>query len=150
MTLHPDWLAILPKSIWAWTGKPHAFGEADCVVFVRDVLLAIGARDPLPRGITWSTRSGAVRVLRRVGGIAAQLARVYPEVELSQLRSGDVLALEASEDQPMGAVYVVQGSRAWSILEGDSFGPNGLVSEDLGLLLQQPQGWRCFSVQGGL
>lgn len=150
MSLHPDWLAILPKAIWAWTGKSHAFGQADCVVFVRDVLLAIGARDPLPRGTTWSTRRGALRVLRRVGGIAAQLARVYPEIGLSELRSGDVLALEANEDQPMGAVYVVQGARAWSMLEGDAFGPNGLVSEDLGVLLAQSGSWRGFAVQGGL
>jgi hypothetical protein len=150
MSLHSDWLAILPKAIWAWAGKAHAFGEADCVVFVRDVLLAIGARDPLPRGITWSTQRGAHRVLRRVGGIAAQLARVYSEIELSGLRSGDVLALEASDDQPMGAVYIVQGSRAWSIMEGDSFGPNGLVSEELDLLIGQSVGLRGFSVQGGI
>jgi hypothetical protein len=150
MSLHPDWLAILPKAIWAWAGKAHAFGEADCVVFVRDVLLSIGARDPLPRGITWSTQRGAHRVLRRVGGIAAQLGRIYPEIELSGLRSGDVLALEASEDQAMGAVYIIQGSRAWSILEGNAFGPVGLVSEDLGLLISQPAGWRGFSVQGDL
>ena len=150
MSLHPDWLAILPKAIWAWTGKAHAFGEADCVVFVRDVLLAIGARDPLPQGITWSTRRGALRVLHRVGGIAAQLARVYPEIELSGLRSGDVLACNAGDDQPMGAVYIILGSRAWSILEGDSFGPGGLVSEDLGLLIGQSDGWSGFSVQGAV
>lgn len=148
MSLHPDWLAILPKAIWAWTGKAHDFGEADCVVFVRDVLLAIGAKDPLPRGITWRTRRGAFRVLRRVGGIAAKLARAYPEIEVSQLRSGDVLALEASDEQPMGAVYIIQGSRAWSILEGDAASSGGLVSEDLALLIGNPASWRAFSVQG--
>ncbi len=148
MSLHPDWLAILPKAIWAWTGRAHAFGKADCVVFVRDVLLAIGARDPLPLGITWSTQRGAHRVLRRVGGIAAQLARVYPEIELSSLRSGDVLALEASDDQPMGAVYIVQGPRAWSIVENDGSGLGRLNSEDVTLLTEREQGWRAFSVQG--
>jgi hypothetical protein len=148
MSLHQDWLAVLPKAIWAWTGKAHAFGKADCVVFVRDVLLAIGATDPLPNGITWSTPRGAARVLRCVGGIASQLARVYPEIKLSGLRSGDVLALEASDDQPMGAVYIVQGSRAWSILESDGHGPGGLLSEDLALLVANPKSWRAFSVQG--
>jgi hypothetical protein len=146
--LHPDWLAILPKAIWAWTGKPHEFGSSDCVVFVRDVLLAIGAKDPLPRGITWSSRRGALRVLRRVGGIAGQLARTYPEIELSQLRSGDVLAGGGDDDQPMGAVYIVQGTRAWSIVEGDQFGVGGLVSEDLASLVIQAVSWRAFAVQG--
>lgn len=146
--LNPDWLAILPKAIWDWNGKPHEFGASDCVVFVRECLLAIGAKDPLPRGISWSNRQGALRVLKRVGGIAARLARVYPEIELSALRSGDVLARLPDEEQLMGAVYIVQGTRAWSMLEGDASGPGGLVSEDLGLLISQPVGWRAFAVQG--
>lgn len=146
--LHPDWLAILPKAIWDWNGKPHEFGTSDCVVFVRACLLAIGAKDPLPRGISWSNRQGALRVLKRVGGIAARLARVYPEIELGGLRSGDVLARTADEEHLMGAVYIIQGTRAWSMLEGDAFGPGGLVSEDVTLLTSQHAGWRAFSVQG--
>lgn len=148
MSLHPDWLAILPKAIWAWSGKPHAFGQSDCVVFVRDCLLVIGAKDPLPRGISWSSRRGALRVLRRVGGIAGRLACVYPEINPAELRSGDVLAHVPSDNQAMGAVYIVQGTRAWSMVEGDATGPGGLVSEELALLIGQSKGWRAFSVQG--
>lgn len=147
MSLHPDWLAILPKAIWAWSGKPHAFGASDCVVFVRSVLLEIGARDPLPAGITWSSRRGALRVLRRVGGIAGQLARVYPEVPPQALKSGDVLARVADEEQAMGAFYIIHAARAWSIQEGDAFSPGGLMSEDLQLLVSQPGTWRGFATQ---
>jgi hypothetical protein len=135
MSLHPDWLAILPKAIWAWTGRAHAFGEADCVVFVRDVLLAIGAKDPLSDGITWSTPRGAARVLRRVGGIATQLARVYPEIDLSGLRSGDVLALDACERVPMGCVWIASSDTAWTMQEGDARCAGGLAGIKLELLV---------------
>lgn len=149
MSLHPDWLAILPKAIWAWTGKAHDFGEADCVVFVRDVLLAIGAKDPLPRGITWRTRRGAFRVLRRVGGIAAKLARAYPEIEVSQLRSGDVLALEACERAPLGCVWVLSSDTAWTMQEGDAQWAGGLAGTKLDLLASI-DGMRAFSTGGSL
>jgi hypothetical protein len=152
MSLHPDWLATLPKAIWGWNGKPHEFGTSDCVVFVRDLLLAIGARDPLPSGITWSTRQGALRVLKRLGGIATQLARVYPTIEPRLLRSGDVLVRLPSEEYIMGAVYLVHSARAWSMLEGDESTSGGLVSEDLTVLINVDESsldvWQAFSVQG--
>ena len=144
MSLHQDWLAILPKAIWAWTGQAHAFGEADCVVFVRDVLLAIGAKDPLPDGITWSTPRGAARVLRRVGGIATQLARVYPEIELSGLRSGDVLALNACERAPVGSVWILSADTAWTLQEGCAREAGGLAGTKLELLVLT-NGMRAFS-----
>lgn len=147
MSLHPDYLAILPKAIWQWQGVRHVFGASDCVCFVRDVLLRIGARDPLPKGINWSSRRGAFRVLRRMGGITGQLARIYPETSLVQLRSGDVLAREPDSEGVMGAVYIIHAGRAWSVLEGDAISPGGLVSEDVQLLVSQAGTWRGFAAQ---
>jgi hypothetical protein len=143
MTRFIDWSSRLPKAIWAWNAISHAFGSADCVVMVRDGLLKIGAVDPLPSGITWTTPMGAARVIKKMGGIPAQLARVYPEIDVSCALSGDVLALDACEAAPLGAVWILSSGTAWTLQEGDAQWAGGLLGTKLDLLVQT-SGLRAF------
>jgi hypothetical protein len=144
-----DWSARLPKAIWAWNAIPHEFGKADCVVMGRDVMLKIGAADPLPNGITWSTPIGAARAVKKMGGIPAQLARVYSEIDIACALGGDVLALDACDRAPLGAVWILSAGTAWTMQEGDAHWAGGLVGTKIELLAQT-SGLRAFDTGGAL
>jgi hypothetical protein len=149
MTRFIDWSARLPKAIWAWNGRHHEFGSADCVVMAVDVLLAIGAADPLPRGVQWKTPRGAARAIKRLGGIPAQLARVFPEIDPARALSGDVVAIDACEHAPLGSMWVLSAGTAWTMTEGDASWAGGLTGTKLALL-EAYKGLRAFDTSGAL
>ena len=89
--------------------RPFAWGRGrnDCAGFVLAAIAAQTGRDILPT-VTWTTRRGAARVLRRLGGLEAAFdARLTP-IAPAFARRGDVAAIV---DERLGiSVMIVEGT----------------------------------------
>jgi len=70
---------------------PHAWGRKanDCVAFV---LAAVRAQTGENRGrrLVWSSRGGALRVLKRLGGLGAALDAHFVRIPPAQAMRGDI------------------------------------------------------------
>lgn len=68
---------------------PHLWGENDCATFAGGAVLAATGKDPL-KGLRWSSQTGAMRVLKRVGGIEAFLDARFKRVPIAFAKVGDI------------------------------------------------------------
>lgn len=102
------WEQSLIDTIEAAKGRPFAWGEADCCLFVADAVAVMTGRDPAEklRG-RYSTEKGALRTL---GGDFAQaiekLAAEFglEEVPVAMAQRGDVVLLENGERMILGII----------------------------------------------
>lgn len=63
----------------------------DCARFAAEAVEAQTGANPLDRlGHAWRTRTGALRVLRTLGGMAAAVDRVLERIEPGHARRGDI------------------------------------------------------------
>lgn len=158
MTRHIDWPARLAPAIHAWRDRGHDYGTTDCVCFALSVLSAIGAANPLPGGVNWTTPRGALRVMRRVGGISGALAATFAEIPADRALSGDLIVSSADPETGFEGVWVVCAGRAWAMTEGwrETLAEGvvvrvapGLISVDLAALVAGTAGLRAFTTADG-
>lgn len=83
--------------------QPFAWGSNDCVTFAAGAVRALTGMDPL-RGIgAWKSEVGALRALKRRGGLVAAVSSVLTPVPASMAQRGDIGAVEG----PRGPLLVV-------------------------------------------
>jgi hypothetical protein len=68
---------------------PYWWGENDCATFVGGAVNAATGKDPL-KGLRWSSQAGAMRVLKREGGMEAALDKRFKRVAPSMAKRGDI------------------------------------------------------------
>lgn len=68
---------------------PYLWGENDCAAFVGGAVKAATGKDPL-KGLRWSSQTGAMRVLKRVGGMEAALDARFKRVSPTMAKRGDI------------------------------------------------------------
>lgn len=68
---------------------PYIWGENDCVSFAAGAVKAATGKDYLKR-LRWSSKAGAFRVLKRVGGIEAALDQRFKRIAPSMAKRGDI------------------------------------------------------------
>ncbi len=82
-------------------GKPHQWGQHDCVTFAADVVRAITGHDPMGdlRG-TYDSPSSAARVMVKAGAYSiGDLAGLHlPEITASEARRGDIVLSGGAHD----------------------------------------------------
>ena len=90
MTRHPDWPARLHALLAQRAVFPFAWGQHDCCLFVCDAIQAMTGHDPAAGLRTYRTERGALRVLKRHGGVAGVAdARLGPRVPVLAAQVGD-------------------------------------------------------------
>lgn len=99
---------------------PFAWGSNDCVTFAAAAVEAMTGREIAAGiGATWSSERGAVRVLKRRGGMAAAVSSVLDSTTPGLAQRGDVAGwLDA------------KGRLQLAIVEGQTIagpGPSGLA-----------------------
>ena len=141
MSRRPDWPAILPRAIHAWEGREHDFKTGDCVRYGADCMAQIGVEGLIPEGLNWSTHTGALRAVRKAGGIAGVLATRLPEVPHWRALCADLIV--TPPDDVLECLWIVLGGRAWTLSDG-----GGLQHVDLVTLLADQPGARVFSTGG--
>lgn len=70
---------------------PHAWGSEanDCVSFFDGAIVAQTGISALA-GLSWSNRTGAIRTLKRVGGLVAALDARFERVPIAHAHRGDI------------------------------------------------------------
>lgn len=70
---------------------PHAWGRDanDCVAFCDGAVKAQGGEDKLG-GLNWSTLAGALRVLKRLGGMEAAIDARFARIAPAKALRGDI------------------------------------------------------------
>lgn len=71
-----DWPLRLAGVVAAWRFRPFAWGTADCLQFVADAYVAVTGVDERARFACYSTELGALRILRRYGGVPGLITSV--------------------------------------------------------------------------
>jgi hypothetical protein len=87
---------------------PHSWGDNDCAKFVAGAVKAATGKDPL-KGLRWGTQTGALRVLKRLGGIEAALDERFERIPPALAKRGDIAGVpdEALGIHPM----IVEGDK---------------------------------------
>jgi hypothetical protein len=100
-------LEALLRLIEARQAVPFAWGRpGDCVSFAAAAIHAQFGRDPIGRH-RWTTRRGALRVARRLGGIAAACDAQLTPIAPAMAMRGDIAGVE---DELLGIrLMVVEG-----------------------------------------
>lgn len=96
LTRFPDWPTRLAALVDARLRQTFAWGSHDCCAFAGDNVLQITGTDALGglRG-TWTSRTEALRLLHRLGGLQAAVTDVLgPPVAPQFARRGDLVALD--------------------------------------------------------
>lgn len=94
--------------------QPFAWGTADCCTFAFDAVAALHGRDPVAalRG-SYSSATGALRVLARFGGIEGLADQhLGPRIAVHQVQDGDIALLHPwvrEDDHGTGALGVAYG-----------------------------------------
>lgn len=90
MQRQPGWEQRLRALVDTRRSTPFAWGAQDCCSFALDALAACRGHRPALPG--WRTERGAVRVLRRLGGMAgAADALAGPRIAPALAQRGDVV-----------------------------------------------------------
>ena len=97
-------------------GKPLIIGKYDCVKMVRFNLVKMGVQKHLPPAVRWSSSASGLRRMAEQGhGSLIEALDAVPALlptAPARLWPGDVLALQAREDDPFGAaLFVALGNR---------------------------------------
>jgi hypothetical protein len=73
---------------------PHAWGSDanDCVSFFDGAVIAQTGRSAI-EGLSWSNKTGALRVLKRIGGLVAELDRRFERVPIAFAQRGDIAGI---------------------------------------------------------
>jgi hypothetical protein len=76
---------------------PHAWGSDanDCIAFAAGAVLAQTGRDPI-EGLSWSTKAGALRLLKSLGGMEAALDGRFERVPVALAKRGDIAGVPAT------------------------------------------------------
>lgn len=99
--------AALEATLAKYRGKKLDFKTADCVRMARFHLLKMGHKPPkLPH---YSSLTGALRALRKAGGMVAVLDRILPRIPYALMAPGDLAVLEG--DHEMDAVVICVGHK---------------------------------------
>lgn len=102
----------------ARAGMPFAWGRRanDCVSFAAGAVIAQTGRDPLP-DVDWTSERGALRVLKRTGGLEAMVNRCLRRTSPALAMRGDVAGV--IDPGPIGLrLMIVEG--AMLVGPGDS------------------------------
>lgn len=131
-----DWQSRLQACLAERWARPFAWGSQDCVLFAADCVDACTGVDPAKgmRG-TYSDASGAARLVRELGGLAAIAAsHCGPEIAPALAQPGDV-GLVMNDGRECLAVC---GGQHW-LAPGES----GVC------VLPSGQGLRAWRLKGG-
>jgi hypothetical protein len=80
----------LPEYLTAHLGKPFAWGENDCVLFVgRWIALATGV-DHLAVLPKWETEMQALRIIKKLGGLEKAMDDRFKRIDPNFAKDGDV------------------------------------------------------------
>ena len=114
-----DWPERLLALIDERRTATFKWGAQDCCAFPADAVLAMTGVDPMAalRGRYNSARSAAV-LMEKVGGIAAFLDALLPQVPPLLARRGDVVMFDADDGPVLGIACGVTAAAA---------GPNGVT-----------------------
>jgi hypothetical protein len=112
MSRHSEWELRLPGVIETWAANQYDFGTANCLLFARDVIMAVQGGEPLEAlGVTLAdvhSHRGAARLLAKYGSAEAIITAVLGDpVARLQARRGD-LASVATEHGEV-SIGVVDG-----------------------------------------
>ena len=103
MKRREDWPLRLDRVICAVRYRPFIWGDFDCCLFPADAVDAVCGTEIAAgwRG-RYKTAKGAVRLLRRAGGIDKVMAGIGPEIPPLMAQRADVVALPASAAAAIG------------------------------------------------
>jgi hypothetical protein len=134
----PDYLSILPLAIHGWRAKPvpTEIGQGDCAQMTLDVCAQIGVDLAPP---AWSSLKAAVRVHKKLGGIAGHLSKVLPEIERHQALCGDIVVL-GNGAEGLGNCGLLCAGQYWTIQLGE-----GLICVDWGRVQAEHETLRVYS-----
>jgi len=84
-------IAALLTFIESRQRSPHAWGREanDCCSFPIQAVEAMTGRNPCGR-LTWTTRSGALRVIKRSGGLEKAIDRYFVRIAPARAMRGDI------------------------------------------------------------
>lgn len=116
----------LPDYLTAHLGKPFAWGDNDCVLFVgRWIALATGV-DPLADLPKWENEKQAWRIVKKLGGLEAAMDARFKPINPNFAKDGDIALVgdrlcifsgaQIVGPGPIGLVYVkrTEAKCAWS------------------------------------
>jgi hypothetical protein len=131
-----NWPSLLEAELQARIARPFAWGEQDCCMFAAAMGEAMTRRN-LARGLRYKGQLGAVRLLKRYGGVEGLMEHLAGRYGLAECkgvlyaRRGDVCLLKLPDGEglgvcvganvagagPLGVVLVPlpQARRAWRI-----------------------------------
>ena len=119
----PDWPERLADAVRAARARPFAWGEHDCALFAFDCVLAMTGEDHLAafRG-RYRSAKGAVRALRRIGGVKTLeelTTRILKRPALPETaQRGDLVMIDGELGPTLGICLGARSAFA---------GPDGLV-----------------------
>lgn len=78
--------------------RPHEWGDRnnDCIAFIAAAVKAQTGRNPA-RGLKWSTKTGALRLLARLGGVEAVLDARFDRIPVAHAHRGDIAGIPDPE-----------------------------------------------------
>lgn len=99
-------------------GRPFAWGTTDCAMLARDAVRALcndsSFGNDVPR---YSTRLGAARAFRKVGGVVEYLVRAGAvAIDPAHRRPGDIIVVKTPD---LDSSFVVLDARLLGVEQGD-------------------------------
>lgn len=99
-----------------WQNKPFAYGTADCCLFANACIDAVCGINPAGEWAgKYDTKKGAIKILKKVGGIDTQLDKHFERINPAFTQRGDVCT-HISQDGTV-AVAVFWGGSWWGMSE---------------------------------
>jgi hypothetical protein len=93
-----------------FNGKTYAPGKRDCVKLATHALIKMGHGSGPMKGLVYASEAQGYRLMRKAGFknlIEALDARGLPRIAPAMARQGDIIAMEAGEDNPFGAALSI-------------------------------------------
>lgn len=138
-----DWDARLERWARKQLGRPFVWGSTDCASLVRGVIAALyeGGKKKMSAQPGWTTEQGAIRALKRTGGVDAVLRRLGAEVVPPAFaQRADVVVVDR-DPLPATGVVVAAGVLVSTPERGVFMLPRP-PKDDTGVtVLRLPHGW---------